>query len=66
MDVTPVKDLPKELLIGDNLKDELLKDHELKHTEAAEKNLLPTAEDLKQERAHESIKTGDDTLYIFR
>merc|ERR1740128_1586151 len=55
---TTVKDLPKELLIADNLKGELLKEHNLKHTEAAEKNSLPTVEDLKQERNHQGIIQG--------
>jgi len=58
MSVTAVKDLPKELLIADTLKGELLKEHNLKHTEAAEKNPLPTAEDLKQEKTHKNIITG--------
>merc|ERR1712106_892270 len=53
-----VKDLPKELLIADNLKGELLQEHNLKHTEAAEKNSLPTAEDLKQDKDHLNIITG--------
>eukprot|EP00092_Neocalanus_flemingeri_P075898 GFUD01094093.1.p1 GENE.GFUD01094093.1~~GFUD01094093.1.p1 ORF type:complete len:277 (+),score=104.37 GFUD01094093.1:42-872(+) len=58
MSATTVKDLPKELLIADNLKGELLQEHNLKHTEAEEKNSLPTAEDLKQEKTHQNIITG--------
>ena len=60
MSTTTVKDLPKELLIADNLKGELLKEHNLKHTEATEKNPLPTAEDLKQEKTHQNIITGKE------
>jgi len=55
---TTVKDLPKELLIADNLKGELLKEHNLKHTEAAEKNSLPTVEDLKLEKTHQGLLKG--------
>merc|ERR1719219_1218546 len=55
---TPVKDLPKDLLIAEGLKGELLKEHTLKPTEASEKNLLPTAEDVKQEKDHQNILTG--------
>ena len=58
MSAPTVKDLPKELLIADTLKGELLKEHNLKHTEAEEKNPLPTAEDLQQEKTHHSIITG--------
>ena len=58
MSTTTVKDLPKELLIADNLKGELLKEHNLKPTEATEKNPLPTAEDLQQEKAHQNMITG--------
>ena len=60
MSTTTVKDLPKELLIADNLKGELLTEHNLKHTEATEKNPLPTAEDLKQEKTHQNIITGKE------
>eukprot|EP00092_Neocalanus_flemingeri_P039232 GFUD01042710.1.p1 GENE.GFUD01042710.1~~GFUD01042710.1.p1 ORF type:complete len:176 (+),score=67.70 GFUD01042710.1:55-582(+) len=55
---TTVKDLPKDLLIADGLKGELLKEHKLKPTEATEKNLLPTAEDVQQEKTHQNILTG--------
>ena len=55
---TTVKDLPKDLLIADGLKGELLKVHNLKPTEATEKNLLPTAEDVQQEKTHQNILTG--------
>ena len=55
---TTVKDLPKDLLIADGLKGELLKEHNLKPTEATEKNLLPTAEDVQQEKTHQNILTG--------
>ena len=55
---TPVKDLPANLLIAENLKGELLKDHKLKPTEAAEKIVLPSAEDVKQEKTHQNILTG--------
>ena len=46
---TPVKDLPKEMLIGDTLKGELLSERVLKPCDSAERNVLPTAADLAQE-----------------
>ena len=52
----PSKDLPK---IADDLKGELLKERSLKPCEAQEKNVLPSAEDLKQEKTHQNIMTGD-------
>jgi len=56
---TPVKELPKEMLIGDRLKGELLAgDLKLKPTDSTEKNVLPTAEDMKQEKNHQGILTG--------
>ena len=64
MSTTTVKDLPKELLIADNLKGELLKEHNLKPTEATEKNPLPTAEDLQQEKAHQNMITGTVLIKI--
>ena len=48
-------DLPR---IGDNLKGELLKEHALKPTQSQEKNVLPTAEDVKQEKTHQNILSG--------
>jgi len=55
---TPVADLPKDLLIAEGLKGELLKEHNLKPTEATEKNILPSAEDVQQEKTHQNILTG--------
>lgn len=56
---TPVKDLPKEMLIGDRLKGELLGgEAKLKPTDSVEKNVLPSAEDLKTEKTHQGILTG--------
>ena len=55
---TPVAKLPKDLLIGEGLKDEILKEHNLKPTEATEKNVLPSAEDVKQEKTHQNILSG--------
>ena len=59
METTAVKDIPQELLIGASLKDELLGDRKLRPTEAAEKNLLPTAEDVKNEKSHRNILSGE-------
>ena len=53
---SPVKDLPK---MADELKGELLKERSLKPTEAQEKNVLPSAEDVKQEKTHQNMLTGD-------
>ena len=50
-----VKDLPK---IASDLKGELLKERSLKPTEAQEKNVLPSADDVKQEKTHQNIMTG--------
>ena len=55
---TTVADLPKDLLIAEGLKGELLKEHNLKPTEATEKNVLPSAEDVQQEKTHQNILTG--------
>ena len=54
---SPVKDLPK---IASDLKGELLKERSLKPTEAQEKNVLPSADDVKQEKTHQNIMTGQD------
>ena len=45
-------------LLDSNLKDEILKEHKLKPTEASEKNILPSAEDLSQEKTHQSMLSG--------
>ena len=50
------KDLPK---IADSLKGEILAERSLKPTEAQEKNVLPSADDVKQEKNHQNIMTGD-------
>jgi hypothetical protein len=55
---TPVKDLPKEMLIADSIKGQLMGEIKLKPTDSAEKNVLPTAEDMKQEKTHQGIMTG--------
>merc|ERR1711976_732559 len=57
METVAVKDIPQNLL-GSNLKEQLLGEHNLKHTEAAEKNVLPSAEDVKSEKNHLNILTG--------
>ena len=57
---TPVARLPKDLLIGEDLKDEILKEHILKPTEATEKNVLPSAEDVKQEKNHQNMLSGKE------
>jgi hypothetical protein len=54
-DSPALKDLPK---IADGLKGELLGSHNLKHQEAEEKNVLPSAADLKQEKTHQNVLTG--------
>ena len=58
METIAVKDIPREMLIGNTLKDELLAEHKLKPTEAGEKNILPSAEDVKHEKNHQNILTG--------
>ena len=60
---SPVKDLPK---IASDLKGELLKERSLKPTEAQEKNVLPSADDVKQEKTHQNIMTGWNELYEWR
>eukprot|EP00092_Neocalanus_flemingeri_P084517 GFUD01106193.1.p1 GENE.GFUD01106193.1~~GFUD01106193.1.p1 ORF type:complete len:119 (-),score=31.85 GFUD01106193.1:33-389(-) len=55
---TTVKDLPKDLIIVDGLKGELLKEHKLKPTESSEKNLLPTADDVQQVKTQLNTLTG--------
>jgi len=54
-EVLSVKDLPK---LDDHIKDEIVKDVQLKHIEVTEKVVLPTAEDIKQEKVHESLLQG--------
>ena len=49
------KDLPK---IDNSLKGELLKEHNLKATEVNEKVVLPSADDVKQEKNHQGIMEG--------
>merc|ERR1712130_768268 len=51
-------DIPQNMLIGSNLKEQLLGERNLKKTEAAEKNVLPSAEDVKSEKNHQNILTG--------
>merc|ERR1712241_890996 len=49
MDTLTVKDSPKGELLGDR---------KLRPTEAAEKNVLPSAEDVQTEKKHQSILNG--------
>merc|ERR1712079_232881 len=58
MDTVTIKDIPREMLIKDSLKGELLGDRKLRPTEAAEKNVLPSAEDVQTEKKHQSILNG--------
>ena len=58
METLTVKDIPREMLIKDSLKGELLGDRKLRPTEAAEKNVLPSAEDVQTEKKHQSILNG--------
>jgi hypothetical protein len=51
-----VKDLPK---IAESLKGELMQEHALKHTDPNEKIVLPSAEDLKMEKTHQNILSGN-------
>ena len=59
MEAVAVKDIPRDMLIGSTLKEELLSGHNLKPTEAAEKNVLPSADDVKSEKNHQSILNGE-------
>merc|ERR1712095_177361 len=54
-DCPKVEELPK---IEGSLKEELVKEHDLKKTEVSEKNILPSAEDLKAEKVHEGVLKG--------
>ena len=58
MTSTSVKDIPREMLIGDNLKEELMTERSLKPTETGERNTLPTAEDVNLEKSHQSFISG--------
>ena len=58
---SPAKDLPK---IADQLKGEILAERSLKPTEAQEKNVLPSADDVKQEKNHQNIMTGTDSQTV--
>jgi hypothetical protein len=58
-DAPQVKDLPK---LDDTIKGELTKDIQLKHIEVHEKVVLPSAEDLKQEKVHEGLLKGVETF----
>ena len=58
METLTIKDIPREMLIKDSLKGELLGDRKLRPTEAAEKNVLPSAEDVQTEKKHQSILNG--------
>merc|ERR1712110_344352 len=49
------ENLPK---VEANLKEEIEKPSELKHVEVAEKIVLPSAEDLKNEKVHENLQKG--------
>jgi len=54
-DAPALKDLPK---IEETLKDQLVKPHDLKKIEVSEKVVLPSAEDLKQEKTVEGVLKG--------
>ena len=56
---SPAKEMPK---IAADLKGELLQERSLKPTEAQEKNVLPTADDVKQEKTHQNIMTGNNII----
>jgi len=56
-DCPKAEELPK-MKSCSTLKEELVKDHELKKTEVSEKNILPSAEDLKAEKVHEGVLKG--------
>lgn len=58
MEAVAIKDIPKEMFIANTLKEQLLADHKLKPTEAGEKNILPSAEDVRTEKNHQNILTG--------
>ena len=64
MSSTSVAEIPRELLIGDGLKEELLAERTLKPTEAGERNTLPTAEDVKLEKEHQSFINGNSSTKI--
>merc|ERR1711997_642187 len=50
-----VKDLPT---IANGLKGELEKDHQLKKTSTTEKQVLPSADDVKAEKTHQGLLQG--------
>ena len=50
-----VKDLPK---MDETIQQEVAKEHNLKHVETAEKVVLPTADDVKQEKTHQGLIQG--------
>ena len=58
MESISVKDIPQNMLIGNSLKEQLLGERKLKPTEAAEKNVLPSVEDVQSEKNHQNILTG--------
>merc|ERR1711992_229437 len=53
-----IKDIPREMLIGDSLKEELMTERSLRPTETGERNTLPTAEDVNLEKSHQSFISG--------
>jgi len=54
-----VKDLPT---IDNGIKEELEKDHQLKKTSVTEKQVLPSADDIKAEKTHQGIMQGVETF----
>merc|ERR1712109_281319 len=54
-----VKDLPT---IDNGIKEELVKDHQLKKTSVTEKQVLPSADDIKAEKTHQGIMQGVETF----
>ncbi|TRY80839.1 hypothetical protein TCAL_04857 [Tigriopus californicus] len=53
--MSALKDLPN---LQGNIKDEIMSPHKLKETLITEKNVLPTAEDVQQEKTHQGLIQG--------
>jgi len=56
-----VKDLPT---VDNGLKEEIVKDHQLKRTSTIEKQVLPSADDVKAEKTHQGIMQGIESASI--
>jgi len=59
MSAPAVKDLPT---IDNGIKEQLEKDHQLKKTSVTEKQVLPSADDIKAEKTHQGIMQGVETF----